>query len=136
MLSVTKNGCCQTQDIKAHCKVRFPLFSSDNNFMSEPTQRLQAALLIKAPVLQPRIIPRGYDDQCLQVFCHTAERTTELQKITKELTEKSSRCGACESLNKKASHLTTFWETDEEERTHNLRSIKVRHIFIDLPFSN
>ncbi|XP_049848539.1 uncharacterized protein LOC126315329 [Schistocerca gregaria] len=78
----------------------------------------------KAPILRPKIIPRGYDDEQLSSLCNSTQfQLCNLEKQALELTH--GRCSICDQEMRLAARLATEWSFNFKELVMSLNKLMV-----------
>lgn len=54
-----------------------------------------------APLLQPRICPKGYEDNCLFTLCKTSDQKDQLTKSLSKLNDEIKSCTVCNNQTNK-----------------------------------
>ena len=74
-------------------------------------------LMQLAPHLQPRIIPRGYNDCNLEIYAHDCDANYESSVQSRM----PNCCTVCNQENTSSLKFTTFWNIDFYQRTFSLK---------------
>lgn len=79
-----------------------------------------------APTLQPKVIPRGYDDSNLTSFCSNEEQKEELEKLIQAYRKQYNSCFACKkSFPDEELIFCTLWDIDFENMIYKLSKLVV-----------
>lgn len=83
-----------------------------------------------APNLQPKIIPKGYDDSNLFSFCDKEEQKEELESLISRYNKSYTSCFACQkSCSKDELIFCTLWDIDVENKVYKLSKLVVSNFF-------
>jgi hypothetical protein len=87
-----------------------------------------------APVLQPKIIPRGYDDNGLQNIFKSPSEREQLNQIIADYSKRQKGCKYC-GVKDIVFRFNTCWEIDFTNSIYQLKNLEVFH-FIQSSNSN
>ena len=96
--------------------------------VEEKCEQLWKLLKDKAPVLRPKIIVRGYDDDQLGALCRSEEQREELEAALDKFarSKKGQRCSCCgESVLEGGGTFASEWDFDFTKKRQILTRMSV-----------
>lgn len=93
--------------------------------VEEQLEQIYSLIKKQAPHLQPKIIPRGYQDSNLQAFCKTEAEKEHLTQLIEQYAKKTNKCSTPTCKSNDELSFTTFWEIDFTKKRYILKSSKV-----------
>lgn len=101
--------------------------------IEEKCEQLWRLLKEKAPVLRPKIIVRGYDDDQLLSLCATPEQSETVEASLDRFTSSSrgSHCSVCaEAITEDGGAFASEWDFDFDKKIQILSRLSVRSAII------
>eukprot|EP01117_Protostelium_nocturnum_P006199 TRINITY_DN2234_c2_g1_i2.p1 TRINITY_DN2234_c2_g1~~TRINITY_DN2234_c2_g1_i2.p1 ORF type:complete len:308 (+),score=141.61 TRINITY_DN2234_c2_g1_i2:97-1020(+) len=87
--------------------------------------RMMVAFQSKVPHLGPQIVPKGYNDHDLEIYCRNNQEKERLKEMIEKERKKASQCSICKSSESNPIHFTSIWSLDLGLKTFTLDNLSI-----------